>query len=121
VERLSGTGVWAAQLRYGDAGAIGEMAAELEELGYAALWIPDVGGDLFSSVEVLLAATEQTVIATGILNLWMHSAEETAQQHSRLTAKHGDRFLVGIGVSHQPLIDHKTPGRYDKPLSAMRD
>jgi probable F420-dependent oxidoreductase len=118
---VSGTGIWAHQLRYGDAGAIKEMAAELEELAYTALWIPDVGGDLFSAVEVLLDATRATTIATGILNLWMHPAEETAHQHARLTAAHGDRFLVGIGVSHQVLIDHKTPGRYAKPLSAMRD
>jgi probable F420-dependent oxidoreductase len=96
------------------------MAAELEQLGYAALWIPDVGGDLFTSVELLMGATRQTTIATGILNLWMHTAEETAQQHARLTAAHGDRFLVGIGVSHQPLIDRKEAGRYTKPLSAMR-
>jgi probable F420-dependent oxidoreductase len=50
----------------------------------------------------------------------MHTAEETAQQHARLTAAHGDRFLVGIGVSHQALIDRKEAGRYAKPLSAMR-
>lgn len=120
MQSLTGTGVWAAQLRYGDAGAIREMAAELEELGYSALWIPDVGGDLFSSVELLMAATSRTTIATGILNLWMHGAEETARRHARLTGAHGDRFLVGIGVSHQPLIDRKEPGRYTKPLSAMR-
>jgi probable F420-dependent oxidoreductase len=119
--KLTGTGVWAHQLRYGDAGAIREMAAELEELGYSALWIPDVGGDLFGSVEVLMGATRRTTVATGILNLWMHSPEETAQQHARLTAAYGDRFLVGIGVSHQLLIDSKTPGRYAKPLTAMRD
>ncbi|HEX3899492.1 MAG TPA: LLM class F420-dependent oxidoreductase [Mycobacteriales bacterium] len=120
VQPVTGTGIWAAQLRYGDGGAIREMAAELEELGYSALWIPDVGGDLFSSVELLLDATERTTIATGILNLWMHPAEETAQQHTRLTAAHGDRFLVGIGVSHQPLVDRKEAGRYQKPLAAMR-
>lgn len=118
---LAGTGVWAAQLRYGDAAVvIEEMAVELEGLGYTALWIPDVGGDVFGSVELLMAATHRVTIATGILNLWMHSPQETAQQHSRLTAEHGDRFLVGIGVSHQLLIDHKEPGRYTKPLSAMR-
>jgi probable F420-dependent oxidoreductase len=120
VQRVSGTGVWAAQLRYGDTGAIRELAAELEELGYSALWIPDVGGDLFSSVELLMDATRQTTIATGILNLWMHTAEETARQHARLTKAHGDRFLVGIGVSHQALIDRKEAGRYAKPLAAMR-
>jgi probable F420-dependent oxidoreductase len=120
VQQLTGTGVWAHQLRYGDPGAIRDMAVELEELGYSALWIPDVGGDLFSSVELLMDATDQVTIATGILNLWMHTAAETAQQHARLTAAHGDRFLVGIGVSHQALIDRKEPGTYAKPLSAMR-
>ncbi|HWA65747.1 MAG TPA: LLM class F420-dependent oxidoreductase [Mycobacteriales bacterium] len=121
MQAVTGIGVWAAQLRYGDPGEIRDMAAELEALGYSALWIPDVGGDLFTSVEVLLDATGRATIATGILNLWMHAAEQTAQQHSRLTAAYGDRFLVGIGVSHQPLIDRKSPGRYTKPLSAMRD
>ncbi|HWC36838.1 MAG TPA: LLM class F420-dependent oxidoreductase [Mycobacteriales bacterium] len=119
VKALTGSGIWASQLRYGDAGAIREMAAELEALGYSALWIPDVGGDLFSSVEILMAATSRVTVATGILNLWMHAAEETAGQHARLTAAYGDRFLVGIGVSHQALIDRKEAGRYQRPLAAM--
>ena len=45
------------------------------------------------------------VAATGVLNLWMHTAEETAQGHAALTAEHGPRFLVGIGVSHGPVVD----------------
>lgn len=120
MDRLRGTGIWAFQLRYGDAGEIAEAAAELDELGYSALWIPDVGGDVFSSVETLMASTERAVVATGILNLWMHTAAESAAAHARLTAAHGDRFLMGIGVSHQPLIDSAEAGRYRKPLSAMR-
>ena len=40
---LSGVGVWSSQLRYGDQGESAEAAAELEELGYSALWIPDIG------------------------------------------------------------------------------
>jgi len=91
----------------------------LEELGYTALWIPDVGGEVFEAVERLMAATKTATIATGILNLWMHSAEETADAHARLSAAHGDRFLVGIGVSHAALIDAGEPGRYRKPLAAM--
>ncbi len=120
MDRISGTGIWAFQLRYGEPAEITDAAAELEELGYRALWIPDVGGDVFASVEQLLAATRRIQVATGILNLWMHSPEESAAQHSRLTAVHGDRFLMGIGVSHQLLIDSSEAGRYRKPLSAMR-
>ena len=79
--------------------------------GFTALWVPDVGGPVFDSVDRLLGATEQVVIATGILNLWMHTPAETVQLRAALTAAHGDRFLLGIGVSHAPLIDAAEPGR----------
>lgn len=115
---LSGVGIWSAQLRYSDPGEAAEAAAELDELGFTALWIPDVGGALFDSVRNLLAATQQTVIATGILNLWLHEPADVAAAHARLTAEHGPRLLLGIGVSHAPLIDSKKPGAYRKPLAA---
>lgn len=115
---LAGIGVWSSQLRYGDSAESNEAAAELDELGYTALWIPDVGGPVFDSVGNLLGATKRTVIATGILNLWMHSAGDVAETYASLTAEHGDRFLLGIGVSHAPLIDAGQPGRYRKPLAA---
>src|SRR5947208_16915183 len=101
---LTGTGIWSAALRYSDPAVAADLAAELESLGYSALWIPDVGGDVFGAVENLLAATRRATVATGILNLWMHDPAETAAQHARLTARYGPRFLVGIGVSHAPVV-----------------
>src|SRR6476659_8551134 len=53
---LSGTGVWSGLLRFGDAAEIASLAGELEELGYAALWIPDTGGDVFGPLANLLGA-----------------------------------------------------------------
>src|SRR6478735_3354017 len=80
--RLSGTGIWSSTLRYGDQGKAAAHAAELEALGYSALWIPDVGGDVFSPLANLLAATSTATIATGILNIWMHTADEVAERHA---------------------------------------
>ena len=118
--RLSGTGIWSTSLRYGDAGEAATLAAELEALGYSALWIPDIGGDLFGPLGNLLGATTTATIATGILNVWMHTPEEAAAEHARLHAEHGPRFLCGIGISHRPLIDHANePGTYRKPLETM--
>jgi probable F420-dependent oxidoreductase len=114
---LSGTGIWNAALRYGDPGAAAEAAAELESLGYSAIWLPDVGGDLFPALENVLGATTTTTVATGILNLWMHTPAETAEAYTRMTADHGRRLLVGIGVSHGPFIDMVKPGEYQKPLA----
>lgn len=118
--RLAGTGIWSGELRYGDAAAAADAASELEELGFSALWVPDVGGDVFGAVDNLLRATRATTVATGILNLWMHEATETASQHAVLVERHGDRFMVGIGVSHKPLIDGSGVGTYERPMARMR-
>ncbi|WP_037568909.1 LLM class F420-dependent oxidoreductase [Phaeacidiphilus oryzae] len=118
---LTGVGVWSSQLRYGDPAEVVEAAAELEELGYRALWIPDVGGPVAESLDRLLGATREITVATGILNLWKHTPQQAASAYAALAAAHGPRFLMGIGVSHAPLIDADEPGRYRRPLSAMRE
>ena len=117
---LSGVGLWSSQLRYGNPTEAAEAAAELDELGFTALWIPDIGGPVLDSVDNLLSSTKRAVIATGILNLWMHEPWEVAERYAALTQTHGERFLLGIGVSHAPLIDSREPGRYRKPLAATK-
>jgi probable F420-dependent oxidoreductase len=120
---LSGTGIWSAAARYGDRAEAAEAAAELEELGYTAIWVPDVGGqDLFDALGNLLSATARMTAATGILNLWMHKPEAAGEEYTRLVAEHGERLLIGIGVSHGPLIDNVLQaGTYRQPLARMRE
>ncbi len=117
--QLSGTGIWSGQLRYGEPGPIADAAAELDELGFDAIWIPDVGGDVLGAVETLLDATQRTVIATGILNVWMHEPAEVAARRASWSDDRKRRFLLGLGVSHAPLIDQGEPGRYTKPFTKM--
>ena len=117
---LSGIGVWSSQLRHGNPDEAAEAAAELDDLGFNALWIPDAGGPVLDSVDHLLASTKQVVIATGILNLWMHEPADVAARYASLTKTYGDRFLLGIGCSNAALIDAVEPGRYRKPLAATR-
>jgi len=88
---LSGVGIWSSQLRYGNADEATDAAAELEELGFSALWIPDVGGPVLDCVDNLLASTKHVVIATGILNLWMHDPSDVAAGYASLTKTHGER------------------------------
>ena len=88
---LTGVGLWSSQLRYGNPEEAAEAAAELDELGFTALWIPDVGGPVLDSVDNLLAATTRTVIATGILNLWMHEPADVAARYATMTDRNSDR------------------------------
>src|SRR3954447_14182680 len=117
---LHGTGIWSGELRYGDAAEVRDAAAELESLGYTALWIPDVGGDVFGALRALLDPTSTIVAATGILNLWMHTADEVGAGFAALESDHPRRTLLGIGVSHSMLIDQSHPGQYEKPLQVTR-
>jgi probable F420-dependent oxidoreductase len=116
---LGGVGVWSTALRYGAKDEVADAAAELESLGYSALWFPDTGGDVFGAAATLLEATRSVVVATGILNLWMHDPVETAGGFARLSGAHPGRFLLGIGASHAPIVDRAEPGRYRQPLAAM--
>lgn len=113
---LGPTGIWSLTLRYGDQARIGDAAAELESLGYSALWFPDVGGEVFAAVDNLLRATRTAVVATGILNLWMHSADETAARHAAFSAQYGRRFMLGVGVGHAERINQIEDGKFRQPM-----
>ena len=113
-------GVWSRELRYCDPEESVAAAVELEQLGFDALWVPDVGGPVFEAVERLLAATSRVTVATGILNVWMHEAAEVAAVQAELEEQYPGRFLLGLGISHAPIVDAQSPGRYARPLSVMR-
>ena len=117
---LTGTGVWSSTLRYGDPAASADAAAELEAMGYSAIWVPDVGGDLWTPLDALLGATTTMTVATGILNLWLHEPDEVATHFADLSTRHADRLLLGIGVSHGTFVDATGIGTYTRPLARMR-
>jgi probable F420-dependent oxidoreductase len=99
-----------------------EQAAELEELGYAAVWLPEVAGrDPFVHAAMLLSATSSMVLATGIANIWARDAVTMNEGHRTLTECFPERFLLGLGVSHQNLVEGLRGHTYDKPLTAMRE
>jgi probable F420-dependent oxidoreductase len=112
---LAGTGVWSAELRYGDAAEAADLAAELESLGYAALWIPDVGGPVFEALDRLLDATSTVTVATGVLNIWQQTSGDVISWWQAVPRDRRDRVLLGLGVSHAPLIGEA----WGRPLATM--
>ncbi len=118
---LGGTGVWNAGLRSLDPSEATEAIAELEELGFSALWI--AGGTRSGVLDTIAAALDGTrsiTIATGILSIYVEAPDVVAARHAELTADHPGRFLLGLGVSHQKFVDADGVARYEKPLPAMR-
>lgn len=114
-------GIWTFALDLQPAGAAQDAAAEIESLGYGAIWIPEaLGREAFTNSAVLLAGTKRIPIATGIANIWGRDAMAMASAQKTLFEAYPDRFLLGIGVSHAPLVAGLRGHDYDKPYSFMQ-
>ena len=120
-DRLSTTGVW----YFTDAmaaGAAAEFAGRVESLGYSTLWLPDtVGRDPFAHIAWLASQTETLQYATGIANIFHRHPGPMKQVAITLAEQSGGRFVLGLGVSHGPLVAGLRGLDYSRPLTKMRE
>lgn len=117
---LGRIGVWLGMIGWLEAAEIRETVAELEELGYSALWYPEgVGGrETFSYGAWLLSSTRHAVVATGIASIYARDPMAMKAGQLGLCESYPGRFLLALGVSHKPSVA-KRGGDYDRPYSAM--
>jgi probable F420-dependent oxidoreductase len=120
--RSNRTGIWTAALEALPGPAAQEVAAEVEELGYGSLWFGEAyGRESFSTAQALLAATGRMVVGTGIANIYGRGAM-TANGAARLVESlTPGRFVLGLGVSHKPLVERDRKETYRPPVQAMTD
>ncbi len=123
LEQLRGTiGVWTFAQETLSAERSGDIATELESLGYAAMWLPEAWGrEAFTNAGLMLKSTTSMVIATGIANIWARDAVAASNAAKTLNAAYADRFVLGLGVSHRPLVERLRGHEYVSPVEAMRD
>lgn len=114
-------GIWTGQLDLQPAARAREVAAELDELGYRALWVPEaVGREVMSHAAVLLDATERLVVATGVASIFARVPPAAANAQRLLADASGGRFLLGLGVSHAPMVEGMLGQEWNRPVARMR-
>ena len=123
VSHLGPLGIWSFQLDVQPMVRAQQAVAELDELGFSALWVPEaVAREPFANAALLLQATPRMSVATGIASLHARTAVTMNAGWRTLSEAFPGRFLLGIGVSHQPMVDGAHQGRYGtKPYSTMVD
>lgn len=98
-----------------------QAAAELEKIGYGSLWFGEAGGkEALTQAGALLSATQRLLVGTGIANMHARDAIAAEGGGRTLTAMHPQRFALGLGVSHRPLVEQRA-GTYTQPVATMRD
>jgi probable F420-dependent oxidoreductase len=105
-----------------------EAAAELEDLGCSAIWLPEISGrDPFAHLALLLHQTTTLVGVTGIAVIWARDPVAMKAGACTLAGAYPGRFVLGLGVSHDVAVDEfrgSGPNamawqRYEKPVTAM--
>jgi probable F420-dependent oxidoreductase len=115
-------GLWTAALDALELPAARDQVAALDAQGWDALWIPEAyGREALTSAAVYLAASERMTVATGIASIYARDAVTASAGARTLDAAWPGRFVLGLGVSHAPLVERMRGHSYGKPLTAMRE
>ncbi|MFI5091472.1 MAG: TIGR03620 family F420-dependent LLM class oxidoreductase [Terriglobales bacterium] len=113
-------GIFAGALSAQPATVQRHVAIEMENLGYGTLWYGEsLAREAFAQAAIFLSATSRLVIASGIANIWARDPMAMAAGGRAINEAWRDRFILGIGVSHAPMVIARGHD-YARPVSAMR-
>ena len=119
MRRLGRLGVWYPIDRLGGAGLKG-LLVKVEELGFSAFWYPEaLGYESLSIASFMLANTSRLIIGSSIANIYARDAFTSRRGLRTLSSLYDDRFILGLGVSHAPMVERRGHV-YDKPAPTMR-
>ena len=119
---LGPVGIWTFALDLQPVARAREVAAELEELGYGAVWVPDaIGRDPLVHAALLLGGTSRISIGTGIAQIYGRDPMTMTGGWKTISDEFPGRFVLGLGVSHQPMVEGVRGQTYGPPLTAMRE
>ena len=100
---------------------LAESARRIERLGYTTLWYPEAFNyETMALGGFLLSHTQKLIVASGIANIYARDAAASVMGLNSLNTLYGGRFVLGLGVSHAPLVSDLRGHVYKKPVTTMR-
>jgi probable F420-dependent oxidoreductase len=93
----------------------------VEDLGYSTFWYPEaLGYESLSIASFMLANTKRLIIGSSIANIYARDPFTARRGLRTLSSLYDDRFILGLGVSHAPMVEKLRGHVYDKPVPTMR-
>ncbi len=120
MRQLGRLGVWYSIDRLDGAG-IRDLLTKVEQFGFSTFWYPEaLGYESFSVASFMLANTSRLIIGSSIANIYARDAFTARRGLRTLSNLYEDRFILGLGVSHAPMVEKLRGHVYDKPVPTMR-
>ena len=119
--QLGRLGVWYPVDRL-SAQQLRDLVVRVERLGYDALWYPESRGyESFSVAGYMLGCSQKLKLGSSIASIYARDAFTAARGAMTLNAMYGERFVLGLGVSHAPMVEKIRGHTYQKPVPQMRE
>jgi len=108
--------------RGGTIDALIARAKDLESRGFQSLWMANIFGlDAITALAIVGRETERIELGTAVVPTFPRHPVAIAQQSLTAQAACRGRFVLGIGLSHQLVIEDILGLSYDKPARHMRE
>ncbi len=97
-------------------------AEAAERDGFTSIWMPQIPGDFdaFTAITLIGQATERIELGTAVLPIQTRHPIAMAQEVLSVQAVCEGRFTLGIGVSHDWVIEGQLGVPYERPAHQMR-
>jgi len=106
----------------GELDGLVRKARDLEARGFQSIWMANIFGlDAITAQAIVGRETERIELGTAVVPSYPRHPFAIAQQARTAAAASGGRFTLGIGLSHQVVIENMMGLSYAKPASHMRE
>ena len=95
------------------------IAREAEVAGFDVIFAAEVNNDVMATAQLMGAATSRIQVGTWIANIYLRHSYTCAQGAALIADASGGRFILGLGVSHQP-INQALGIAMPHPLATLR-
>ena len=93
-----------------------------ESLGYESVYVTHIAArDPFAVLTAYAAATERIRLGTGVTPIYARTPVAAAQTAATIDEYSGGRMVLGLGVSHRPVVEGWYGQTIDKPVREMRE
>ena len=98
------------------------FAQNVEAKGLHNVWMANIFGfDAISTLSIVGRETQRIGLGTAVTPTYPRHPTALAQQAMTAAAATGNRFTLGIGLSHKIVIENMLGFSYDRPAAHMRE
>jgi F420-dependent oxidoreductase-like protein len=93
-----------------------------ESLGYESVYVTHIAQrEPFAVLTAYASATERIRLGTGVTPIYARTPVATAQVAATIDEYSGGRMVLGLGVSHRPVVEGWYGQTIDRPVREMRE